>query len=381
MVLAGTDGGVYRSVDLGASWQTTSLRGIRAWSVGFAPGAPNAAFAGLSGRGVQRTDDGGVSWADASAGLGNLNVRVLALGLGGLAAGTSNGIAVSADGKQWHPGGLHGYDVSALALSANEPQFTLVAGADGGNLNQGFLFRNSGAGASWEVLQQGLPSSAIVSAVSAGPLPQGGPVRPLAATTTKGTFRSGDGGSTWTASTGLPSDQVTLTTAAFSPADPNLLYGGSDAGGSTGGALFRSTDGGATFAPADQGLPDARRNVTCIAVSVAGGRPPAVLVGVNPPGKGGAVYRELDASAPAPPALGAETAVATPVPATPTPVPTPVARPTTTAPSASSSLALRALRYLVQWPFPLAPELLLVVVVAYILLRWRQRYLDIEGPP
>src|SRR5205807_7441244 len=117
------------------------------------------------------------------------------------------------------------------------------------------------------------------------------------------TYCSGDGGSTQAGSAGLPSDQVTLTTAAFSKAAPNLLYGGSDAGGSTGGALFRSTDGGATFAPADQGLPDARRNVTSIAVSVAGGRPPAVLVGVNPPGKGGAVYRELDASAPAAPAL------------------------------------------------------------------------------
>jgi hypothetical protein len=42
---------------------------------------------------------------------------------------------------------------------------------------------------------------------------------------------------------------------------------------------------------------------------------------------------------------------------------------------------VRALRYLVQWPFPLAPELLLVVAVAYILVRWRQHYLDIEGPP
>jgi hypothetical protein len=380
-VLAGTDSGVFRSADIGATWQTTSLRGTRAWTVGFAPGAPNAAFAGLSGRGVQRSDDGGATWADASAGLTNPDVRALAFGLGGLAAGTSDGISVSVDGKQWHPGGLHGYDISALALSANEPQFTLVAGADGGNLNQGFLFRNSGAGASWEVLQQGLPSSATVSAVGAGPLPQGGPVRPLVATTTKGTFHSGDGGSTWTGSTGIPSEQVTLTTAAFSPADPNLVYAGSDAGGSTGGALFRSTDAGATFAPADQGLPDTQRNVTSIAVSVAGGRPPAVLVGVNPPGKGGAVYRELDASAPPPPALGNERAVATPVPATPTPLPRPVARPPAPPPSSSSPLAVRALRYLVQWPFPLAPELLLVVAVAYILVRWRQHYLDIEGPP
>ena len=33
------------------------------------------------------------------------------------------------------------------------------------------------------------------------------------------------------------------------------------------------------------------------------------------------------------------------------------------------------------WPFPLSVELLVILAVAYYGYRWRQRRLDIEGPP
>ena len=390
-VLAATDAGVLLSLDRGATWRPTSLRGARAWTVGFDSRADShgahSAYAGLDGGGLARSDDG-KAWSDASTGLPSRNVRVLAIGLSGLAVGTDNGVAVSADGRTWRPAGLGGYGVSALAVSANAPQFTLVAGTDsappaGG---AGFLFRNVGLGPTWEPLSSGLPATAVVSAVAAGPLPQSTMARPLLAATDKGAFHSGDGGTTWTASAG-PSGEtggvtaLTLTTAQFSPVDPNLVYAGNDAGGNSGGDLFRSTDAGATFAPADRGLADKQRNVATVAV--AGTTPPLILAGVDPPGGGALLYSETDATAPAPGAIAPESGAALPsaVPL-PTQGPPPRSTPAPPPPPPSGHGGLRGLYdRATGWPFPLSVELLVILAVVYAGFRWYQRRLDIEGPP
>src|SRR6202011_535935 len=134
----------------------------------------------------------------SSAGLPSPTVRSLAFGLSGIAAGTADGVAVSVDGRTWENAGMHGFDVSALAVSANVPQITLVAAADhvpAGTNNH--LFRNVGLAAAWEPLTAG-PAQAVVSSRSAGPLPADTQIRPLLATSSAGVFRSGDGGTNWT---------------------------------------------------------------------------------------------------------------------------------------------------------------------------------------
>src|SRR5437588_7991341 len=78
-VLAATDAGVLVTSDRGANWQATSLRGTRAWTVGFdaradAKGATPANAgrreAGSAGGADRR------SWPDAPAGLANATSRV-----------------------------------------------------------------------------------------------------------------------------------------------------------------------------------------------------------------------------------------------------------------------------------------------------------------
>ena len=389
-VLAATDAGVLVSSDRGVTWQATSLHGSRAWTVGFdaradAHGA-HSAYAGLQNGGFARSDDR-LTWSDASAGLGNRNVRVLAIGLAGVAVGTDDGVAVSADGRTWRSAGLRGYSVSALAISANAPAFTLVAGTDSGppGGGAGFLFRNAGPGPTWEPLNSGLPATAVVSSVAAGPLPQSTMTRPLVIGTDKGAFRSGDGGSTWTACAGPPGDTggvptLTVTTAACSPVDPNLVYAGNDSAGSSGGDLYRSTDGGATFSPADRGLGDLQRNVASLAVAAT--NPPLILAGVDPPGGGALVFSETDTTAPAPGAIAAENGAAlqtaAPVPSVaPTPSPAATGPPPSTGHSGLRGFYDR----LTGWPFPLSLELLVILAVAYFGFRWYQRRLDIEGPP
>lgn len=383
VVLAATDDGVYRSGDGGATFYPTALRGQRVWVVGWDVRGSHPAYAGLDGRGVETSTDEGNNWTDVSSGLTDMTVRSLAFGLEGMAAGTRSGVDVSADGRHWHSAGLDGYSVSAVVVSANQPQLTLVAGVDGMPAqasSSAFLFRNTGGTLQWQTLQQGLPSQTFVSSVAVGPLPSTGQPRPLLATTAKGAYHSIDGGTTWTQSTGVP-DQTSLTVAGYSPLDPNLLYAGEDAGGSSGGMLMRSTDGGASFTQVADALPDGKRNVDALAVGAA--TPPQVLVGVNPPSGGAVVYRGADANAPAPAGTGQDSAGAGLASPAPTPKPTAHAKvvPRSAPPPAESTGFRHFLDVVVRFPFPLTLELLFVLLIVYLVLRWRQRYLDIEGPP
>ncbi len=380
-ILAGTDSGVYVSRDTGATW-TRTLSGVRVWTVGFDVRKPVDAFAGTDGKGVFASADAGSTWADASSGLGNLAVRSLAFGLDGIAAGTNAGVALSPDGHVWHDGGLDRYSIAAVAVAANFPQFTVIAGADGaisGTLASGYLFSSTGGGA-WEVLQSGLPSGSLVSSITAGEIDAAVPKRPLIVATSQGIFRSGDGGVTWTAGTGV-TQALTLTVAQFGPLDPSLVYAGADSGGSTGGDFFRSTDGGLTYHKADTGLPSTSKNVDAIAV--ANTTPPEVIVALNPPTGGSHVYVETDTTAPAPPPLVAEapgakvpSSVPTPVP-TATPVPHAIAHGPTSPPVSGIQRFAQAAFH---WPTPLVYEVFFVLLALYVYIRWRQRYY-VEGPP
>ncbi|HET9051239.1 MAG TPA: hypothetical protein VFO60_06010 [Candidatus Dormibacteraeota bacterium] len=381
VALAATDHGVYRSQDAGRTWVQTSIATGTAWVVGFDQRKPNPAFAGLDHGGVARSDDAGATWAATTAGLPDKTVRTLAFGLAGIAAGTAGGVAISADGTTWRAVGLAGYDVSSLVVAANAPAITLFAATDHGVPGStATVFKSTGL-AGWDPVQIGGPDT-VVTGLAAGVQPADTQVRPLICTTTAGVYRSGDGGVNWSKVFPPPSQDTTsvatLSTAAFSPLDPRLLYGGDDAGGSSGGALLRSTDGGLTFSPFDQGLPDTGRNVVALAVSPT--NPPLVLVALDPPGGAGHLLAQTDTTAPAPaPTATPEAAVQLPQ-ATPLPTFTPPPEAVTTAPSDTSgdrSIVRRAL----DWPLPLAVELLVLVVAGYVAVRLRQRYLDIEGPP
>jgi hypothetical protein len=382
VVLAATDHGVFRSADGAATWAQTSLATGTVWTVGFDLRKPNPALAGLEGGGVARSDDGGVTWKASTAGLPSPTVRALAFGLSGMAAGTTDGVAVSVDGTAWQNVGLQGFDISALGMSANTPQITLVAAADHVPVGtSGHLFRNAGLAAAWEQLTAG-PAQAVVSSLAVGPLPADTQIRALIATTSAGVFRSGDGGTNWTkvypASGQDAATNATLTATAFSPLDPKLVYAGNDAGGSGGGDLLRSTDGGLTFSPYDDGLPPAGRNVGAIAISPTS--PPLVVAALNPPDGGGRLVAQTDSTAPAPAPTG--------TPEVAQPLPSQTSLPTFTPPPASVTAPLlpdaggrSVFRRAVDWPLPLALELLVIVVGVYVFLRWRQRHLDIEGPP
>ena len=127
-IMAGTDVGVFISHDSGSTW-TLTLPGVHVWTVGFDARSNGNAFAGTDGKGVYASLDAGATWTPASTGLQNLDVRSLAFGLDGIAAGTGAGVALSPNGQLWHDGGLDGYSIAAVAVGANYPQFTVIAGS------------------------------------------------------------------------------------------------------------------------------------------------------------------------------------------------------------------------------------------------------------
>ncbi|MFN2582125.1 MAG: hypothetical protein ABR498_05230 [Candidatus Dormibacteria bacterium] len=377
-MLVGTDAGVYTSTDGGTTWKQT-VSGVRAWVVGFDARNAGMAFAGTDGRGVMASADAGMTWSSSSVGLNNRNVRCLAFGLDGIAAGTDSGVYESGDGHTWRDTGLDGDSVAAVAVAANSPDFVVIAGIDNGNLASGFLYRKTGTGA-WQALQSGLAAGAVATELTAGPIDQVVPQRPLVAMTTKGAYRSGDSGTTWTSSNGIPA-ALTATTAMYDPLDPSVVYAGADQGGSTGGGMLRSTDSGTTFSAADQGLPSTSKNVETIGIAPT--NPLTVVVGLDPPSGAAVLYVLQDSSLPAPPTLVPEApgAPVTTVVATPRASATPSRPATPVSPTPKPATGFAAfVQTAFHWPTPLIFEIIFLVLVVYAIVRWRQRYY-VEGPP
>ena len=391
LAAAATDNGVYLSSDGGNTWSAAGLHGIRVWAVAFqtSAGGGETLYAGLASAGIRTSTDQGASWVNNSSGLPNLDVRDIAVTPGGLAAGTDGGVALSSTGATWYAGGLSGDGISAVAGVVEPSGPIFYAGVDYPNTGGAFLYRRNPTDAEWQPISQGLSSGDLVSSISIGPTSEAVPDNPVVVTTAKGTYRSGDGGTTWTASTGLPQGTY-LTDATFSPLDPNLVYAGADAGGSSGGGLFRSTDAGQSFSSANQGLPTdhstgepARQEVESVAV--AAGEPYAtVLAALDPVQGGAAIYREIDTTAPSPPVLTTASGSLTTLPASGGTLPpatgqATVPKPTPT-PSAPASLAARVAGAVFHFPTPLVFELAFVLLAVGLLVRWRRHYY-VDGPP
>jgi hypothetical protein len=390
VVAAATDAGVYLSSDTGLAWTSSGLHSPT-WTVAFdTAGGATSLFAGLKGSGgIRVSHDGGTTWSDASTGLPNRNVRALAVSPAGLAAGTDDGVALSQDGASWYPAGLHGDSVSSLAVAVNPPAAVFYAGIDYPATAHGYLWAlSTSAGSAWSAVSNGLPAGAVVNWIAVGPPSQATGTNPILVLTTKGAYRSTDGGKTWNASAGIPSGS-TLTDATFSPLDPNLVYAGADAGGSSGGGLWRSTDGGQTFSDFSQGLPSvhpsgesALREVESLAVA-PGGTYPTVLAALDPYQGGAAIYRQVDATAPSPPALPAASgAVATvPASAVPASAAAPVRpAPVRAAPAPQPALAVQVLGDIFHFPVPLLLWVILAAVAGFLWYRWKRHYY-VAGPP
>jgi photosystem II stability/assembly factor-like uncharacterized protein len=299
VVLAGTGGGsLVRSADGGSTWKVVHNGSAGLLTIAFSPNKSGLVLAGTRGAGALASKDGGVTWA-AVKGLESRSVRVFGFALTFVAAGTDRGVYVSTDGATWKQSGLPTTSVSALAVSAVHDPARLVVGGDAVPPSGGMpLYQSTDGGLTWAQMRPSI-SGRIVSGLGAGPLPPGSTVRPLIVGTNAGLFTSRDNGVTFTPNSGgglLPSTDYTQI--AFITTHYDRYYAASDGGGSTLGGLWRTRDGGRTFAS----LVPPVSSVTSLAVS--NNEPPILYVATFTPADQSAAlwaYRDTGGAPQGPP--------------------------------------------------------------------------------
>lgn len=247
----------------GSDWTSVGPPNVsgRIVDLKFHPTDPKIVYAASASGGLWMSGDGGDHWRTTTDGLPSLaigavclvpsdpNVILIATGEGlhwtYIVFGT--GIWKSVDaGKTWNPTSLthavtdnHGFHV----MEANPSTGTILAGANDG------LWRSTDKGDTWVKVQAGAdyydvkwkPGSANRVYTTKGDASSG-----------NGVLVSNDDGLSWSLiGSGLPpSNRISKTKLAVSPANPNLLYahiGDTQTHGTLG--IYRSTDNGATWSP------------------------------------------------------------------------------------------------------------------------------------
>jgi photosystem II stability/assembly factor-like uncharacterized protein len=267
---AGTEDGLFRSDDSGATWTQTDFPSRATSSIVIDPRHPEIVYAiGLGD--VYRSDDGGSTWVRRTAGLSEfaLTLAIDPSDPDTLFAGTTGGVFWSLDrGRQWTPAGastLNGY-VEAVAVDPTGARI------HAGGTMDGEAFVSTDGGESWQPgtgLSGGCPQSAaaasepsVLYATGYGPSGPG----PIAGESHAGAiFRSSDAGATWTttAATGLTL-QDTIDMLAVDPTDPDVVYGPGflSAGVSV---VLKTTTGGAVWQRLPTGIPRYER-ITSLAI-------------------------------------------------------------------------------------------------------------------
>ena len=186
---------------------------------------------------------------------------------------SATAIAVDASGSAYIL--LIGPKVTVVKLSADGSRMLYQAGFSG----TGIAYATDGG---WAVAVDTAGSAYVAGVTRSVDFPL---VRPLQSSLgARPLWKSADGGSTWTPLDGLPF--ANLTALVVDPSSPNVLYAATtDAG------VFKSTDGGAVWIGANQGI--ASTWVSALAINP--GNPQILYAGTGSSNTGGgAVYRTAD---------------------------------------------------------------------------------------
>ena len=270
-VLAGTEEGVHRSTDGGASWKwasaTMTYRSISA----LAFDTSRTIIAGTGQGRIYKSTDDGVTWQEFP-GTGSASIMtVCSKGSATLwIARWYSGISRTTDaGAHWQTLDSGLTDKTALSLVVEEGGFALAGTMTG-------VFRTSNGGIVWATASNGLASAPVYSIARH----RGGN---LFAATPSGIFRSTNNGDDWAKADNQPARTLVIDTggviiaglftgdarrstdggtqwssATVSPglavSALALLPSGPVYGGSVGTGVYRSTDKGITWLPRQDGL-------------------------------------------------------------------------------------------------------------------------------
>jgi photosystem II stability/assembly factor-like uncharacterized protein len=287
---------LYKTKNGGESWELV-LEGGSVVSFLVDPANPNTVYAGTTGRSVFKTTDGGKTWVGGiRQGIEGDRVHLLMLDPGTpatLYARTSwweTTLYRSVDsGVTWQafnevPGIA---EITAVAIDSSTPA-TMYIGFWASDPDYfGGIMKSTDAATAWQTVNEGLPVGDPSHGTAFFPWIGSLAIDPHTPTTvyatvegcyvgavgggclsSYGVFKSVDGGLTWNpANDGLPTESVGMfgwvdssISLAIDSADPNTLYTDTSEG------IYKSTDGGVSWAPASHGLPKRQRVIALAAV-------------------------------------------------------------------------------------------------------------------
>jgi photosystem II stability/assembly factor-like uncharacterized protein len=259
-IYAATNNGVFKSTNGGASW-TVANSGLagNVFSLAIDPSNPSTLYAGTDGSHVFKSTNGGQSWIAASSGLEDTIVLSLAIDPANpntLYAGTAtsaffpgSGVFKSIDAAQTWTASNSGLPVAIIDVLRIDPSnpATLYAGT-----NFAGVFKSTNGGQSWTAANSGM-TNALIEDLAVDPV---NPTTLYAAiggcsfncSLTAGVFKSTNGGMSWAGvNSGITDLQV--VSLAVEPSDTNILYAGTRLHG-----VFKSIDGGASWTPVNPDL-------------------------------------------------------------------------------------------------------------------------------
>ena len=236
-------GGFFKSTDGGATWrESPELREEALHSLTQSAKDPNMLIAGTN-RGLWRSMDSGDTWAqlDTSSTPNLINVESLAIdprNTDVIYAGTWYLPYKSSDGgrtwKNIKNGIIDDSDIFAIDIDPRSPDHVIASACSG-------IYETRNAGDSWRKVQ-GIPSqSRRTRAILQHPSESG----IVFAGTTEGFWRSTNGGDSWMLTT---SKQLEINSIAVHPKNPETIYIGTNNYG-----VMVSHDGGKSFAPSNGG--------------------------------------------------------------------------------------------------------------------------------
>ena len=245
----------------GAAGVWSSCRGPGGGSItalAIDPTSPQTIYAGTH-EGVFKSTDAGDSWSPT--GLTDTEINALAIDPTSpqtIYAVSYSGVAKTTDaGSSWST--VLSLDitqaVTTLVIDPISPP-TIYAGETGFNIGAGHVIgggvvKSTNGGGSWTITD--LTNTHVYTLAIDPTSPQ-----TIYAATVRGMFKSTDAGDSWSpANTGLYITEIHAI--AIDPASPQTIYAGTDGGG-----VFKSTDGGGSWSTANTGLTDTEINTLTI---------------------------------------------------------------------------------------------------------------------